>query len=157
MHFVEVLHALSARVVGTALPKAKETSLLMAFARQAPDILNDDSSPGQAGGILPSRSSGALGAVLSGFASVTHRAASMTGIAVLAPQFGGVGAPSRKKPRLTAGHYHAALHVQAAVRGFLARKDESSIPKVLCFLCVTECLYPGRRRGFFFFFNDSTA
>ena len=69
MHFVEVLHALAARVAGTHLPPSQEYGLQLQLAKRVPQ--------------------------LRGYVD--------------------------REPLYTVAHYHAALSVQAAVRGYLVR------------------------------------
>ena len=74
IHFLETLHALSARIAGTALPPDQESSLLRGMASRVPRVVKDMTAPG---------------------------------------------------PRYLVAQYMAALHVQAAVRGYLSRHYEA--------------------------------
>ena len=117
LHFLEVLHSLAARVAGTQLPKAKEAHLLGAMARAVPSVLRDPDDHGGVGAQTLNLAASVVSILTAGLTS-----------GLLGPHLPHART-ARKAPQFLAAHYHAALHVQAAVRGFLKRHDESKNPK----------------------------
>ena len=66
--------------------------------------------------------------------------------------FAAITPSSKEYPRFTAAHYHAAMHVQAAVRGFLTRYNMRTRIDA-----VTQAFFDDVSRGSIDAYNDTTA